>query len=149
MTNFYKKRCDIVSIGERITQLRKDASLSQGQLAESLGISRQAVSKWENDTSCPDTINLIRLAEALNSEVEYIATGRKPVYEHPVVINLVKTPEKVIEKTVEKPVEVPVPMPPKTVVKRVTRIRYRRNPLEYVIVGVLCFLVGICIGMLL
>lgn len=140
-----------MSIGERITQLRKDASISQGQLADSLGVSRQAVSKWENDLSSPDTINLIRLAEVLNSEVEYIATGRKPVYEHPIVVNLIKknddSQEKTIEKTVDKPVE--HLSPPRTVVRRVTRTRYIRNPLEFCFVGVVCFFIGLVIGVLL
>lgn len=140
-----------MSIGERIAQLRKDASLSQGQLAESLGVSRQAVSKWENDLSSPDTINLIRLADVLNSEVEYIATGRKPVYEHPIVVNLIKKadcpPEKVVEKIVEKPMA--VPSPPQTVVRRVTRIQYVRNPLEYCAIGVICFLIGLGIGLIM
>ena len=54
-----------MSIGERITQLRKEVSLSQGQLADMLGVSRQAVSKWENDLSNPDTLNLVRLADIL------------------------------------------------------------------------------------
>ncbi len=138
-----------MSIGERIAQLRKDASLSQGQLAESLGVSRQAVSKWENDLSSPDTINLIRLADVLNSEVEYIATGKKPVYEHPIVVNLVKKADcpPVMEKIVEKPME--VPSPPRTVVRRVTRIQYVRNPLEYCAIGVICFLIGLGIGLIM
>jgi len=144
------KGCDNLSIGERISQLRKDASISQGQLAESLGVSRQAVSKWENDLSSPDTINLIRLAEVLNSEVEYIATGRKPIYEHPIVVNLVKkyddTP-KVIERISEKPIV--HPSPPRPIVRRVTRTRYIRNPLEFAIVGVICFFLGLGIGLLL
>lgn len=140
-----------MSIGERIAQLRKDASLSQGQLAESLGVSRQAVSKWENDLSSPDTLNLIRLAEVLDSEVEYIATGRKPVYEHPIVVNLVKKaeepPAKVIEKVVEKPVS--LPSPPRTVIRRVIRTRYVRNPLEYCVIGGICFIIGMAIGLLI
>lgn len=140
-----------MSIGERIAQLRKDASLSQGQLAESLAVSRQAVSKWENDLSSPDTINLIRLAEVLNSEVEYIATGRKPIYEHPIVVNLVKksdeSPEKIVEKIVEKPIA--VPSPPQTIIRRVIRTRYIRNPIEFGIIGVICFFIGLGIGLLL
>lgn len=138
-----------MSIGERIAQLRNDASLSQGKLAEALGVSRQAVSKWENDLSSPDTINLIRLAEVLNSEVEYIATGRKPVYEHPVVVNLVKKnedpPAKIVEKIVVKPIE--IPSPPQTIVRRVTRTRYIRNPIEFGIIGVICFIIGLGIGL--
>ena len=65
-----------MSIGERITELRKKADLSQGQLASLLEVSRQAVSKWENDTSSPDTLRLIRLADVLSTDVEYLATGK-------------------------------------------------------------------------
>ena len=71
-----------MSVGERIAALRKEQNISQGKLAESLGISRQAVSKWETDQSSPDTLNLIRLADALNTEVEYLATGRKGLGGH-------------------------------------------------------------------
>lgn len=94
-----------MSIGERITLLRKERNLSQGQLADALEVSRQAVSKWENDQSSPDTIKLIKLAEVLDTEVEFLATGRKPVYEEaPIVLNMVKKVDRVVEKVVEKPV---------------------------------------------
>lgn len=128
-----------MSIGERITALRKERALSQGQLADALEVSRQAVSKWENDQTSPDTLKLIKLAEALDTEVEYLATGRKPVYEEaPIVLNMVKKVDKVVEKVVEKPV-----------IKRIVRIKYRRNPLEYFAVGIVCFLIGLALGMLL
>ena len=52
-----------MSIGERITELRKMQNLSQGQLAQAMNVSRQAVSKWENDLSCPDISLLPQLAE--------------------------------------------------------------------------------------
>lgn len=65
------------SIGQRISQLRKEKSLSQEYIAEQIGVTRQAVSKWENDTSAPDTYNLIALAELFDVSVEYIATGKK------------------------------------------------------------------------
>ena len=100
-----------MSIGERITELRKKADLSQGQLASLLEISRQAVSKWENDTSSPDTIRLIQLADALNTDVEYLATGKPPTKKVERIYINVPVPEireKVVEKTVEKPV-----IPPK------------------------------------
>ena len=51
-----------MSIGERITELRKMQNLSQGQLAQAMDVSRQAVSKWENDLSCPDITLLPQLA---------------------------------------------------------------------------------------
>ena len=53
-----------MSIGERIADLRKAQNLSQGQLADLMEVSRQAVSKWETDQSSPDTIRLIKLADA-------------------------------------------------------------------------------------
>ena len=131
-----------MSIGERIIELRKAKSLSQGDLAKALDVTRQAVSKWENDLSSPDTIKLIQLADLLDTEVEYLATGRKPVYEHPLVLNMVKTVDKVVE--VEKVVQVEKP-----VVKKVVRIQYHRNPLEYATLGIGCFLIGLILGILL
>lgn len=127
-----------MSIGERITTLRKEQNMSQGQLADALEVSRQAVSKWENDQTSPDTLKLIKLAEVLDTEVEYLATGRKPVYEEaPIVLNMVKKVDKVVEKVVEKPV-----------IKRIIRVKYRRNPIELFGIGIICFLLGIVVGKL-
>lgn len=126
-------------VGDRIALLREDCKLSQGQLAELLGVSRQAVSKWESGKSSPDTLNLIHLADALDTEVEYLATGKKPVYEPaPVMVNVVEKVDKVVERVVEKPV-----------IKRVVRIRYRQDPLTLIVCGVCCFLIGIVIGILI
>ena len=130
-----------MSIGERISDLRREKKLSQGQLAEALDVSRQAVSKWENDQSSPDTLHLVKLADVLDTEVAYLATGVKPVYEEaPIVVNMVKKVDKVVE--VEKVVEKPV-------IRRIVRVKYRRNPLEYFILGLICFLLGLVIGGLL
>lgn len=52
-----------VEIAERLAARRKMAGLSQEALAEKLGVSRQAVSKWERSESSPDTDNLIALAK--------------------------------------------------------------------------------------
>ena len=43
-----------MTMGEKIQDLRRRSGMSQDALAEQLGVSRQAVSKWENDLSCPD-----------------------------------------------------------------------------------------------
>lgn len=130
-----------MSLGERITALRKEQNISQGQLAKALEVSRQAVSKWENDQSSPDTLKLIRLAEVLNTEVEYLATGQKPVYESPpIVVNVVEKVDKVVEKVV--PLETPV-------IRKVVRYRYRRNPFEYAVLGIGGFLLGLLVGLLL
>jgi len=50
-------------LGKKIQQYRKSNAWSQEQLAEIMGVSRQAVSKWENGTSDPSTGNLISLAK--------------------------------------------------------------------------------------
>ncbi|MDY5971236.1 MAG: helix-turn-helix domain-containing protein, partial [Candidatus Enterosoma sp.] len=52
-----------IKIANRLVELRKKNGLSQEQLAEQLGLSRQAVSKWERAEASPDTDNLICLAK--------------------------------------------------------------------------------------
>ena len=66
-----------MTIGERISDLRKERGYSQEYVAERLHVSRQAVSKWECDASAPDTYNLIALSELFGVSVEYIAVGKK------------------------------------------------------------------------
>ena len=44
-----------MDLGERLYQLRKARNLSQGEVADALGVSRQSVSKWENNTSASAT----------------------------------------------------------------------------------------------
>lgn len=65
-----------MTIGNRISELRKKYSYSQEYVASKLGVSRQAVSKWETDQTAPDTNNLIALAELFNVSVEYLAIGK-------------------------------------------------------------------------
>ncbi|MEG0324125.1 MAG: helix-turn-helix transcriptional regulator [Raoultibacter sp.] len=52
-----------VEIAQRLAELRRDKGYSQEELAEKLGLSRQAVSKWERAESSPDTGNLVALAK--------------------------------------------------------------------------------------
>ena len=148
-----------MSIGERITELRKAQNLSQGQLAELMDVSRQAVSKWETDQASPDTIRLIKLADVLDTEVEYLATGRNSYGRRPpVVLETVKTVEKVVEvpviqvveKVVEKVIEKPsVEYIEKPVIKKVYRTRIIRSMWELILVGILAFCAGIVVGLLL
>ena len=51
--------------------------LTQDQLAESLGVTAQAVSKWENDVSCPDISILPQLADILHTTTDYLLSGKK------------------------------------------------------------------------
>lgn len=146
-----------MSIGERISELRNSAGKSQGDLARALGVSRQAVSKWENDQTSPDTYNLIQLADLLDTDIEYLATGRRTYGRRPpVVLKTVETVEKVVEKPVlvEKIVKQIVETPvveyvDKPVIKKVTRVKYLRNPVEFAIFGGVCFLFGLLIGWIL
>lgn len=125
-----------MSIGERISDLRKAQNLSQGDLSKLLGVSRQAVSKWENDTSSPDTLNLIRLADVLDTEIVYLATGNKPVYlPPPVVVNVSEKVDRVIERVVEKPV-----------IRKVVRVKYRNDPVVLTITGFIGLLAGLLLG---
>jgi len=68
-----------IEIANRLVQLRKMNGLSQEELAEKLGISRQAVSKWERAESSPDTDNLISIAKLYNVSLdELLKTDEDP-----------------------------------------------------------------------
>lgn len=66
------------TMGSRIGVLRRQKKLTQEYLAQTLGVSRQAVSKWETNQSVPDTKNLMALAALLDTSVEYLAGGASP-----------------------------------------------------------------------
>ena len=160
-----------MSIGERITELRKAASLSQGQLAQRMGVTRQAVSKWENDLSTPDPLRLIQLADALGTDSEYLASGQHAtVPSPPVVVHSVEEKPVYVEKVVEKPVyvekvvekpvakvvvkEVPVDrvvqrVVEKPVIQKVVRYRYRADPVMMVLAAIGGLVVGLVIGLLI
>ncbi len=59
-----------IKIADRLVELRKRNGLSQEQLADKLGLSRQAVSKWERAEASPDTDNLICLAKIYNVSLD-------------------------------------------------------------------------------
>ena len=125
-----------MNIGERIMALRKEKNISQSELAKRLNVSRQAVSKWEQGLSSPDTERLIRLAEILGTEVEYLATGTHPE-PGSVVLNIVETVERVEEKIVVK-----------EVIRHVRRKPVKKNPIDYWIVGGAGFLLGLLLGLI-
>ena len=61
---------------ERLFELRRQAGLSQEELANLLGVTRQAVQKWEAGTSRPDMDNLTALADYFHVSLDYLVTGR-------------------------------------------------------------------------
>lgn len=66
-----------MTLGKRIAALRRQRQLKQENLADLLGISPQAVSKWENDQTCPDIGLLPKLAEILGVSVDELLSGKK------------------------------------------------------------------------
>ena len=141
-----------MTIGERIAHLRIKQNMSQVQLAKLLDVTRQAVSKWENDQTAPDTIKLIQLADLLDTDVEYLATGRmRP----PLVVTTTETIEKIVEKPVIKTVERVVEKPivklidrPTVEIRKVYRRKYVRNIWELSLIGIVAFIAGLLIGLI-
>ncbi len=64
---------------QRLYDLRKKAGLSQEGLADLLGVTRQAVQKWEAGASRPDMDNLAALARYFNVTLDYLVTGEEPL----------------------------------------------------------------------
>ena len=66
-----------MTIGKRIAALRKEKGLTQEELADHMGVSPQAVSKWENDQTCPDISALPKLARLLGVSVDELLEGKQ------------------------------------------------------------------------
>lgn len=64
-----------MDIAERLQALRKKAGYSQEQVAEMLGLSRQAISKWESGQGKPEIDNIVKLTEIYNVSADYILLG--------------------------------------------------------------------------
>ena len=58
-----------IMIGERIIEYRREHGISQQKFGEMIGVTSQAVSKWERDVCCPDISLLPELAEVLGIEI--------------------------------------------------------------------------------
>lgn len=65
-----------IEIANRLLEYRKQMGLSQEELAEKIGISRQSVSKWERAEASPDTDNLIELAKIYNVTLDELLNGK-------------------------------------------------------------------------
>lgn len=63
------------TLGKRIAELRRQRGLTQDQLAEAMNVSPQAVSKWENDLSCPDITMLPGLADYFHVTIDFLMRG--------------------------------------------------------------------------
>ena len=65
-----------MTLGERLVRLRNQRGLSQDALAESLGVSRQSVSKWETDASVPELDKLVKLSDLFEISLDDLVRGR-------------------------------------------------------------------------
>lgn len=67
-----------MTTGEKISKLRKEKGLKQEELAERLGVTRQAVSRWESDLAFPETDKLVTMSKLFNCSVDYLLKYDEP-----------------------------------------------------------------------
>ena len=101
---------------EKLIKLRKSNGMSQEQLAEKLGVSRQAISRWESGDSTPDMLNLLGLCECFKVSSDYL-----------------------IHDDYESDDDMPIVQEKN---EEITNIRAKRK--EYHLVSAICFLLAVC-----
>jgi transcriptional regulator with XRE-family HTH domain len=72
------KGVSVMNMADRIQYLRKTKGISQEELADKVGVSRQAVSKWESEQSMPDLDKVITMSEYFDVTTDYILRGIEP-----------------------------------------------------------------------
>jgi len=72
-----------MELKDRIAAVRKAAGLTQEQLGELLGVTRQAVSKWESGQTTPDAATIAALCEKLHVSADYVLLGKEPGEDRP------------------------------------------------------------------
>lgn len=66
-----------MTLGEKLKELRKKFGLTQEELGSMMNVSRQAITKWENDNGIPDISNLVQLANFFEISVDYLLDEKK------------------------------------------------------------------------
>ena len=89
-----KNMFDMVKIGRRIAELRKNKNITQMELADFMGISFQAVSNWERGNSMPDISKLPELSELFGVSIDEILCGKSRAVEAATKGNFVEMVEK-------------------------------------------------------
>lgn len=69
-----------MNFGEKLFKLRKEVGLSQENLAEQIGTTRQAISKWENNQGFPEIEKLLQLSNVFEISLDYLLKDDKTVY---------------------------------------------------------------------
>lgn len=84
--------------GDRLKELREDSGMKQEDLGDILGVSRQTISGYENETSEPSISNLIKISDTFNVSLDYLLGRTKDKYN----VNLLDKPSKeIIFKMIE------------------------------------------------
>lgn len=70
---------EMMNIADRIQSLRKQKGMSQIELADAIGVSRQAVSKWESEQAIPDLDKIVAMSEIFGTTTDYLLKGIEPL----------------------------------------------------------------------
>ena len=81
-----------MKLNERIYALRAERKLSQGDLAEALGVSRQSISKWETGAAVPEIEHLVRLSEIFGVTLDELVKGEAPAPREEILEGATETP---------------------------------------------------------
>lgn len=96
-----------MTLGENIYRYRTQKNWSQGDLAEALDVSRQSISKWENNLAAPDLDKLIKLHTVFEVTLDELILGETSTEETPPIAD----PLPAVEDTDPMPVSTPTPVP--------------------------------------
>lgn len=125
-----------MTLGEKLQKLRKARSLTQEELAEKVGVSRQSLSKWESDSALPDTANIILLADLFGVTTDYLlreaeaVTPATPVKEAP-------APEQ------------PAPQPVAPIVQVIPPQQKKSTPPTILVIGSVLLILGVLVWLTL
>ena len=94
-----------MTLGEKISALRNQLGMSQGDLAEKINVSRQSVSKWETNTSVPELDKLIQLSELFQITLDELVKGdimeKADSAKEPASETMEQPPQVIVRKTVD------------------------------------------------
>lgn len=131
-----------MDVPERLTALRKRAGLSQGDVAERLNVSRQAVSRWETGLAVPSTDNLSRLSKLYGVTLDELLSYSAPL---PPEKPQEEAPAQQPQEAVQQPkAEAPAPAPQPAAASAPAHARA-----IIIALSILCLLLAIGVGVLL
>ena len=84
-----------MSLGNNIHIKRKETGITQEDLANRLGVSRQAVSDWERDVKKPETQNLINLAKLLDASLDWLCADGKALKIAPALLEFARRADEI------------------------------------------------------